>query len=808
MKGWVDDFVGAWRSLRRHPRYAAVVVVTLTLGVGVTSTIFGVARDVLLRPFPYPDADRVVAVASYDVDRPDELGNVTYPNLTDLAASVGSVESIGLARWWTPALEDEGGALVVRGATVTSNFFSILGVEAGVGRFFYPDEQGAGREPVVVLSHALWLERFGADPAAVGSVARLNGTPYRIIGVTSPSFEDPWLLGGPGAEPLLWRTVDSPPSDWPRSGRSWRGIGRVSSQASLDQARIEVGSAFERLAEAWPDHNANKGMALVPLRERVSGPSRPVLMVLAGAVGLLLLIACANLTNLMLGRAIDREGEVKLHRALGASGARIVRRSLAEVALLGAVGGALGLGLAVLLGEASRAAGRLMPRPVSGEVDVGIVLFAVLVTTGAAALFGLLPSLQALRSSRLGGADLGRRTAGRGREGLRRGLVVGQIAVSCVLLVACGLLGRSLHRLGAVELGVLTEQVYGVELHGSAWYDLNPVSAERQWASVLDAVRAVPGVTHAGAIDYLPLSDNYSCDGVHRTDRPEPPGEGQCAEVRVVLPGALSTMGIELVRGRLMERSDGVDQPPVVVIDEALARAMWPGEDPLGQGIEVHIREHEVVGIVRDMKHFGPGEQGPPMLYLHAPQEGWNGITRGLSLVYATTDASVDISSVRSAVHSVNPAIALGPVQPFEQLLSEHMAAPRFRTVLMAAFAGAAALLAALGIGGVLLFSVARRSRELGVRLALGARPPDVRWLVMREGALLVGLGLVFGFVGAAGAGRILESMLFEVTARDPWVFLAVAVALCTFSLIASWVPAHRASRVDPIQALGSDSRA
>lgn len=807
MRGWMDDLVGGARSLRRHPRYTAIVVVTLAMGVGLTAAIFGTARDVLLRPFPYPDAEQVVAVAGFDVDRPGTLGNVTYPNLSDLSESSESVREFALARWWIPAHEDEDGARVVRGATVTANFFDVLGVAPGLGRFFHPGEQGDGREAFVVLSHGYWQERFGSDPGVVGESIRLSGVSYEVIGVTDESFEDPWLLGGPGSQPQLWRTVASPPSEWPRSGRSWRGIARLSENVPLMQAQAEVDGSFARLVDAWPEHNTDRRIALVPLREFVSGSARPVLLLLSGGAGLLLLIACANLANLMLGRAMDRRAEVLLQRALGADDIRIVRTALMEVGLLTLAGGVAGLGVAVLLGRAARAAGALLPRPVTGVVDLNVVAFAMLTSTFAAILFGLGPSLHALRTGFSGERSMsGRRfTSGPARERSRRSLVVGQVALTAVLLVACGLLGRSFLALGQVDLGLTTERVFGVEIHGSAWADLDPSGSQAQWADVLRAVRAVPGVEQAGAIDYLPLGGSYSCDGVYRADVPAPaPGEGRCAEVRVVLPGALGAMGIDVVRGRAIERSDDADGSAVVVIDESLAESLWPGGDPIGGRIHVHTREHEVVGVTRDMRHFGPGRSGAPMLYLPAPQEAWNGVQRGLALVYRS-DGTVDIRSIQAAVHSINPRIALGDLVAFEDLLRETLALPRFRAVLMAAFGVAALLQALLGIGGILAFSVARRTREMGVRVALGARPQEVRHMVLREGAMLTVLGLSIGLFGVALLAGVIESMLFQVRVWDPVVWGGVVMVLGGAATLACWLPARRASAVQPIEALASE---
>ncbi|NNF13126.1 MAG: ABC transporter permease [Gemmatimonadetes bacterium] len=807
MRGFGDDVKGAARQLRRKPGYAAVVATTLAVGVGGSTAVFGVASDVLLEPFPYPEPDKVVAVESYSLDRVGFGGSVTYPNVADLAVNTVSFDGIGLIRWWMPALDDGDGASIVRGATVTANFFEILGVSAGQGRLFRPDEEGEGRPDVVVLSHSLWTSRFGADPDVVGRDVRLNDLPYVVIGVLAEDFEDPGLMGGPGSEPRLWRTVSSPPSEWPRSGRSWKGIARVRTEVGIVAAQGDISAAYAALAEEYPEANANRMVVIAPLREVVAGPSQGVLVTLLAAVGLLLLIACANLANLQICRFLDREGDIAVHRALGASKARIVNQGLAETLLLATAGGVLGVGIAVWLGGFAGRLNALLPRAVDGGVDARVLAFALATTVGCALLFGLLPSLRAASvGATAPGRDGGRTTtSGRRARTIRRGLVIGQLAMTMTLLVAAGLLGRSLQHLGGVDVGFDPRGAFQLEVHGSAFYDLTPEAAGTQWHDVMDGLRSIPGVEAAGAMDIVPLGGGYSCDGVGRSDRPPPaPGEGRCAEVRAIFPGTLEALGVELVRGRLISEDDAMDAEPVMVVDETTAEAFWPGEDPIGMGFYAHGRVAEVVGIVGSLLHFGPGESSRPMVYLPAAQEGWNGYNRGFDIVVRVDDR-VSGNRLREAVHEVNGSIALGSVQPFEGLLDRNLAGPRFRTILMAAFGSIALLLASLGIAGTMAYSVSRRSRELGVRLALGANPSEVRQLVVREGTALVAAGVLLGVAGSAVVARLLESLLFDVGTRDPVVYLGAVALLVGGALFACYVPARRASRVDPTMALQSE---
>jgi putative ABC transport system permease protein len=381
------------------------------------------------------------------------------------------------------------------------------------------------------------------------------------------------------------------------------------------------------------------------------------------------------------------------------------------------------------------------------------------------------------------------------------------MALTTVLLVASGLMARSLQHLGQVDLGLETGGVVAMVLHGSAWWDLSEDAALSQWQEVLDAVRSTPGVTSAGAMDYVPLGGDYSCDGIRRDDRPPPDaGEGRCGEVRVVLPGTLETLGIPLVRGRHVSRADGPDVAPVAVIDESLADALWPEEDPIGKRMHVHVNVHEVVGVVADMRHFGPARSSNPTVYLHAPQEGWNGITRGLSVLLRTDGEPETVTgAVRASIATVNPDIATGAVTTLERLERLTLAGPRFRALLLSVFAGSALALSILGIAGVMAYSVAMRMKEMGVRVALGARPRDVRAMVLGEGVRLTTLGVGVGLVLALAVVGYLDSLLFEVRGRDPFIYGAV-VALLTVSGVAScYVPARRASGIEPAKVLTAE---
>ncbi len=807
MEGFLLDLKVAVRSLLRRPGFSLVVVSTLAVGVGANGAIFGLARDVLLRPFPYPDPDKVVAVEGYSEERPGLGGTVSYPNAWDLGEEATTMAGIAALNWWQGVLPAETGGIVLQGAIVTANFFQVLAVDPGLGRFFSQEEEGSGGSRAVVLSHGLWVEQFGGDPGVVGRTLTLNDAPYEVIGVTSADFEDPGLLGRPGAHPRLWRTVGSPPSRWPRDGRSWRALGRIREGQAIEAARAELSAIMAGLAEGFPEANAGRLIRLIPLRDRVAGPARMALFTLLGSVGILLLAASLNLANLLLGRALDRQREFAVQRAMGAPRWRIIRRGSLEALVLAVVGGGLGTGLSLILGRGLERVGALfLPRPVSGDLDGSVLLFMVAITAGSTVLFGLAPAVEAARVEEgTPGQDEGRgHTRGRRGQRLQRGLVVAGVSLTAVLLVVAGLLLRSFQELGHVDLGFQTAGVMTIDLHYSAWRGLTPVEAAVQWDEVLTAARSVPGVRQAGAIDFVPLGPSYSCDEVSRADEPAPgPGEGQCAETRSTLPGALEALGISLVRGRMISDTDDLDAPPVVLVDESMARTHWPEEDPIGKTLRVHTQVHEVVGVVREIQHFGAGMAQRPTVYIPTPQEGWSGPRRGLALVVRGEGrASGLVGLVRRAVLEVNPSIAFGDVATLRSLQDQSLAGPRFRAFLLGAFGMAGRVLAILGISGVMTCSVARRVREMGVRMAVGADPSEVLGLIVREGVTLTVVGLTLGMAGAAVLGGFLDALLFEVTARDPAVFVSAAVVVLCVGALSSYLPALRASRVNPVEAL------
>ncbi len=809
MDGFGKDLAMAVRGLRRRPGFAVVAVLTLALGIGANTALFSIVQGVLLRPLVLGDPAALVGLRGINEASP-EHGNVSYPNLRDVSLQSTTLESVAGASSWRPAFTEADNAAVVRGLTVSWNYFGVLGVEPVLGRFFDQEEEGEGRRPVVVLDFGLWQTRFGGDLSVVGQTVQLDNQAYEVVGVTPRMFEDP-VSGMDNSSIEVWRTPWFEAPDWFRSGRSWKGVARLSAGATVEMAGEELATIMTRLAEAYPEENAKQSMVAVPLRELIVGDVRRGIMVLFGAVGFLLLISCANVANLLLGRAAERQHDVAVRRALGASRGRLAAQVMSESLVLAVLGGVVGvalayLGLDVVVGLAAGA----MPRLEGIGIDSAVLVFTAAVSVFTGLLFGIIPAVHGTRGtgSFAIGASERQGTGGRARGRLRRALVVAELSLTVVLLVGAGLFVRSLWLLGAVDVGVSTETLVTMDLHGSAWWDLDEDEAEALYDGVFGAVGAVPGVQAVGAIDILPLSDNHSCDGTRREDLPPPaPGEGECAEVRSVTPGAFSALGVRLLQGRMLGRADGKDDVRVAVVSKSTAEMFWaPDERVVGTPIRIHSETWEVVGIVSDVRHYGPGEPPRAHVYLPAVQEPWNGISRGMTLaVRADMDPASLAPQIRSAIQSVNSTIPVDNVQTGQQLLRGSVAGPRFRSAVLLSFGVVGLLLSMIGVVGVMAFSVSQRRREIGVRMALGAARSTVRSMVLREGLTLILAGIAIGVPTAVAVGRLVSGLLFGVSATDLWILVPVPLVLASVAYVACYFPATRAARVDPMESLRSE---
>ena len=810
MGGWSKDVVFVVRSLARRRALASVSIGTLALAIGAATVLFSVARAVLLQPLPFHEPDRLVRIWESGENDQGIGATISFPNARDVGVRSGSVDDVALLDEWQPgpALEGDGAqSEVVAGATVSANFFDLLGVQTVIGRTFRAEEEGEGREPVVVLGHGLWTRRFAADPGVLGRSIVASGNTYTVIGVLSSDFESPGLEGASFDPPEIWRTVAAFPPY--RSGRSWAALGRLRADVDLEAARQELSAVSGALAAEHPEENARYRLRMAPLRDHLLGDAARLLPILMGAVGLVLLVACANVAGLLMVRSGERRDELDLRMALGASRTRLAVSALLDGLVVSVCGTAAGVVLAaVALPFTRRMVEGVLPRTEGIALDASVLIVAALAALVTGLACGIAPARAALRRA---GAGAARRSAGRSSSpGLassraRRILVASQVAVSVTLLVGGGIMLRSLESLYGVDLGLERNGVLAVELHSAAFGALPPDEAGARYEQIMRGLRALPGVQDAGAINIAPLSRGFSCDGVQPLDQ-EPDPEGRCAEIRVVLPGALEAMRIPLVTGRRLTSSDGPDTPGAMVVSRSMAEAFWPGEEALGRRATIHERVFEVVGIAGDVRLFGPDGGDRPQVYLPAAQEPWGGFYYPFTLLVSTDGEPTSLlGGVRRVLDEADPRIAITDVATMDGLLDELLARPRFQTAILAAFALLAVLLAMVGLGGMLATSVRQRRREIGLRVALGAAPLEVAAMVTREGTALVGAGAVVGLGIALLAGDLLSSFVFGVGVRDPWTLLGTVTLVLTLGLLTSWAQARRAASVDPVEALASD---
>jgi putative ABC transport system permease protein len=808
------DVKQAARALVKRPSLTILAVLTFALGIGANAAIFSVVRGVLLRELPYDSPDRVVRLQGTRSGEVNVSGTLSYPNVRDVAARTRSFESVAAYDEWRPTLTRAGEASLVDGALVNVEFFDVLGVRPFAGRFFIAEEDIDGRDRVVVLSHGFWRARFGGDARVVGTAVELNGNAHTIVGIAPADFEDPRLGGARFGEPQVWRPLGMnglPDGEGPsRSGSSYTAVARLETGVGIAAANAELASLSRALEAEYPEANREVGMTAVSLRESIVGDVRGSLLLLLGAVGFLLAIAAANVGSLLLGRATERRQEVALRFALGASRARVVRLILGETLLLAAAGGAAGIALAAL---ATRTLLRLgtefIPRGANVGIDAAVVLFALVVTAVTGILCGLVPALLASRAdlrSAIGESGRGA-SQSRGTARLRRTLVAVEVALALVLLAGAGLLGRSLFRLMRVDVGIETRDLLTFTVSpGVAHYpDNGAVAALHDELSA--RLRALPGVRAAATTNVLPLSGGFDCTTVRLPGlAQEDAAERVCPQVRSVSPSWFGTVGLDLRAGRLLEERDRSGSPAVAVAGAALAQTLFPGEDPIGRRVQIADTLVEIVGVVDDVKHLRLEEPAPPALYLARSQEiiGWH--PRQMTFVLRTGVEPFDVlPAVRATVRDIDPLLPLANVRTLDDLVERSSAPPRFRTVLLGSFAGLALLLAGVGIYGVVSFSVATRTREVAIRMAVGGRAAEVRRLVVLQALAPVALGIAAGMAGALAGSRVLEAVLFQVDATDPLIFAAVPVVLATVAIAAALPPALRLTRGDPMAALRDD---
>ncbi|MBI3404941.1 MAG: ABC transporter permease [Acidobacteria bacterium] len=805
MSNLTQDLRYALRNLRKNPGFYAVAILALALGIGANTAIFSVINGVLLRPLAYSDPGQLVRVwGRQEVDHTSH--STTSPlDIVDWNAQSKSFEGIAAHTFGGLTLTGIGEPQQLRIMLATQNYFSVLGMQPQRGRFFITEEGQVGKHRVLILSDAFWRRQFNADPQIIGRSLTLNGFAYNVIGVAPPGMKDPF---GSAREPDGWRPLPIPQDQGARGGHYVFALGRLKPGVPLAQAQAEMDTITRNLEKQYPGTNTGQRVDLEPLQSAVVGDSRNSLLLVFAAVGFVLLIACANVANLLLARASSRQREIAIRSALGAGRGRLVAQFLTECVLLSLVGGLAGFllalwGVDLLVAHAPADFPRLDEISVNASV-LGFTLFISLLT---AAVFGLAPAWQATKTNlTLMLNETGRVSAGRERNRLRSLLLVGEVALSLVLLFGAGLLIRSFWSVLQVSPGFRAENLttLQMDLPGSRYKEEPQI--KNFYATLFERTAALPGVQAAGAVNNLPMSGSYSCDSFALSDRAAPPeGQEPCAETRSASPGYLAAMSIPLLRGRWIEQRDSKDSALVVVINETMARRYWPGQNPLGQKFKWgDIRGtdpwKEIVGVIGDVRHFGLEEQIRPEVYMpHAQGIPFSGMTLVLR---SSGDARPLIAALRSAIHEMDRDLPVSKIKSMEEWISGSLAQRRFSMTLLVAFASLALLLAAVGIYGVMSYSVTQRTREIGIRMALGARRGDVLRLVVGRSMALSFAGVALGAVLSLALGRLMSTLLFGITPVDVPTFLATALLLATVALAASYLPARRAARVDPLVAL------
>ncbi len=791
----LNDARYALRTLRRSPGFAAAVLLTLGLSIGAATAVYTVVDGVLLRPLPYPEAERLYRVAQ---DGDDGSYWLSAPNYRDFAEGLDVFESMGA---YTP----DGGNMVVEGeparvgvAEADAGLFRTLGVRPVLGRTFTEAERAAGA-PVAVISHALWMDRMGGRSDAIGKTLVLDGRAREVIGVLPagpmvPAATDVWT-------PLV---LDTP--DWrTRRGLSWiQVVGRLRPGAEMEAVRAEAGGLSASLREAYPDDDRELHIGLRSLEEATIGSVRTELVVLMAAVALVLLVSAINVGGLLLARATARQSEVAVRSALGGGRRRLAMQLLTESAVLAALGTALGLVVA-RLALAGLLAGAPPGTPRLDEVAMGAPAFAFAAAAAAfaALVFGVLPAFASLRDP-IGALRAERVGGGRRATRLRGGLVVAQVALALALLFGAGLLGKSFWRLQRVDLGFDPDGVLVAGLPIGSSDFTSAGAREAYYQAILDGAAALPGVRSAALTSSAPFTGFGVVFNYDLVDRPGRPDERRLARFRIVTPGLFATLGIPILRGRAFTADDvRSDEVPGALVSEDLVRRHYGDEDPIGRAITTAGDTFRIVGVVpsiRDVAARSPS----PFPYVYVPVRPATAQSMTL-VVRAGTDPGALVDPVRRMVRALAPAQPVTPLRPLPELVADSAARARFTLVLLAFFAAATLLLAGVGLYGLLAYAVGRRTREIGVRVALGASAAGVRALVVRQGLLLVAGGVALGAVLALWGGRFLQTLLFQVEPRDPLVLGAVALLLLGVALFAAWVPALRATRVDPAEALRFD---
>ena len=811
------------RQLIKHPAFTLVAVLTLALGIGANTAIFSVVNAVLLKPLPFPAPDELIAVGMTDTRQKGaqtELGSLSYPDYFDFRDQNRTLASSAVYRDRSFALTSEEGATSLRGVKVSAEFFDVLGIKPKLGRAFARDDEQGGGGPggfKVIISHDFWQKHFGGDANVLGRTVMLDRRQHTVIGVMPADFQFPIQNDPIDFYITIAENASNPDGSKPetqqRGSHSLQAIARLKPGVAIAQAQADLEAIAAALSKQYPESNTHFGVASKPLREDMVGDVRTALYILFGAVVCVLLIANANVANLLLARASARGKEIALRAAMGASRGRIIRQLLTESLLLSGLGGLFGLLIAQWGTDALiKTVPQNIPRIGDIQLDASVLGFTLLVSLTTGVIFGLVPAWQAshvdLNSSLKSGTRTGGGGEGKGR--VRNALIMAEVALALVLLISAGLLIQSFARLGSVQPGLRTDRLLTarISLPEVAYPKNENITAFLD--QFLARIRALPGVESASAIVPLPLSGSNMVTTFDVEERPLPDGQRPGAPVRMIATDYFKTMGIPVRQGRVFDEKDRIDSAPVVIVNERFANKYFPGQNVIGKRIMPGFsaddngeKMRDIVGVVGNVKHLSLRNEDSPEMYLPQTQIPFN----ILAIVIRTnlSNPSALTNSVRKELAALDATIPLTSVRVFDEYISRSLARPRFNTLLLSIFAGTALLLTAIGIYGVMAYSVAQRTSEIGIRIALGAGKSSIFRLVVGQAMALVGISLVVGLAGAFAATRLLNSLLFGVGASDPVTFVAIVLLVSAVAFIAAWLPARRATRVDPIIALRAE---
>ncbi len=804
MSNLLQDLRYGLRMLRKSPGFTIIALVALVLGIASTTVIFSVVDGILLHPLPYPDSERIVTVANTDRSTGRSTHSASPANYLDWQTQNDVFSHMAASRGAQANLTDGDRPERVRTTTTTASLFPLFGINPLLGRSLLPSDEKPGSAQVVVLSHGLWQRRYGADQNIIGSDIKLDGQPHAVVGVMPPDFSpdeygELWV-------PSPWGvpTTSLRPNEDPRQVRDSNYLdvyARLKPGVTIGQARSQMAAIALRLEKQYPTDSGDTGIALVQLHDEMVSGIRPMLLVLSTAVGSLLLIGCANVANLLLARAATRAKEISIRAALGASRFRIIRQLLTESVLLSLLGGVLGVLLAAWALPVILA---LSPPQIRGFKEIAlnreVLGFSLAASLLTGIFFGLVPAFFASSSNPNESLRAGERgSTASGRRG-RAILITAEVAVSLVLLIGAGLMVRSFDKLTSVDPGFVPDRLLIFNVGAVPSADSAPQTAFYQ--QVVESLRSVPGVDRVGAVSRLPLSGGNS----NRTFNLPGSEASHSTDIRIGTPGYFAAVGIPLLRGRNFTEHDTKDSTRVAIVNDALVRATFPGQDPIGKVVTnfgPNDETLEIVGVVGNVRHLALETEPRAELYQPLGQASWPSMF--IAVHAATSNPIALVPAAQNAVWSVDKNVPLGGVRTMQEIVANSLLKRKFTMLLLAIFAGLAVTLAAIGLYGVMSYSVSQRTREIGIRMALGAQRLQVLKLVVKQGMTLTALGVALGIVASFGLTRLMANLLFGVSATDFVTFLALSIVLLSVALLACWLPARRASSVDPMVALRAE---